>query len=1659
MGGGLGTAAATVTLLAGASAANHLSFTATGNQFLNNGASSTVNANAVTITGISSGSTTQTSEIIANNTISGIYIRGAGTGLMSILAIRNNTGAATDVRNYYNNIISNLSSSATISASISGIQSSGAGTTINIYKNRIFGIYPGQGAIAGAVGRGLFLTGGTTTNTYNNFINLDLTTFTAPAGNAVLTAADALKGIDVTAGTQNIYYNTIRVAGTGAGGFGSSGIAQSGGTANITNNIVVNACTLPGAGTALGYRRTAGTIVSNYNDWVATSQTLAQVQTATVGDANSISVAPVFVNLATSDLHLDVNLNPLINDAGTVIAGYTTDIDDEVRPNGAAPDMGADEFVGVSQHYRSLITGNWNAAATWEVSDDLLTWVPATNQPTAGSKTIEVRAAHTVTINTTATMDELTVNGVLELANSGRMQVANGTSNDVVISGTGRLWVTNTVDNYTVAVTFAGAANLSVASGGRVTIGNGGVIASGWDGYATGAAHQWANGSIYEWNANGAFPASGLTFFQNAAAGVTPIFRVTLIGATAPGGASATTINGLFQVNANLTWAGAGTKNFRDGICGSAIMTYPAAAGVFNLGIVPPTGTASIILGGSNLRIVMDRQMNIADGITVTVPIDSFVTISSTAGSNISKGTASNFVVNGWADMTTVSISNASGAVSINGTLRTAHLGGLENTGAGGTVSTATSITNVNHGSTIEYYATANQSITGSLVLEPDGAGGDTYHHIKFSGSAVKTLLNAAAVHDSVTITGTPVVNAMLNNLGSTVGEKFIMDGGRLRLGTTGTQPLMNGQYLLTGGVVEFASDNVSSQNIRGTANNAYYNVEVAGNNVSQSSGNVNINSGGSFTIKDTGVLYFTDAAITGPTGAQTFTMETGAVFNVANEWGFNGAPEAVLPFRTPALHLNFETVTLNTNSTINYNRSNPPLAGTGAQTVTSTVPYQNLVFSGTGDKTPAAGATVEIQGNITKAGTTAVFRHNEGTVLLTGTALQTYIATAAPIIEFNNLTTNNTVGLNVKSDMGINQKMLFGSAAVISLRDTSDVIIRSRADTTGWIAAIPVNVTINYQAHVDSGRFVVERFNYAAKKWRFYSIPTIQTQTVKAAWQEGAVSSAQNPVPGYGTQIGSFYSNWAARNFDFLTPGGHDMKYWSEDASQKYIPLGRTDTIISTDRGYMKYVRGDRSVIGGAATASNLRTRGQIKRNAVTVPFTATAANQRFSAGNPYASAIDMRNITRTNASAMFYVWDPRLTNGVNGGVYGLGAFQLFTFDGTNYRVMPGTGSYGAAGTVDNNIESGSAFFVQSSGAGAGSVAFNESSKTDGSRPVFRGGAGTAERFMSILEAMTPSGEATMDGFMLDFAADNSNDVNGEDGIKMANSGENIAILKANQEMMFERHGTIVDADTVFVKMTNMRQQPYRFKLLVENMAKPGLSAWLIDNHLSTSTPVDLVAGGYYNFEVNSNAGSSASDRFMIVFKQATVVPVKIVSIDAERNADETITVNWRVENETNIARYELERSENGRVFGTIVNNVAAIDNNGGRAAYTKLDNQPLANDNFYRIKAVSINGRVDYSSIVKVSADKQPASITINPNPVINRQVNVNFVKQVQGNYQLDLTAANGQLISTNLVAVQGRSMVKQIYLKEDLAAGTYNLRITGPGGLVKVITVFVE
>jgi hypothetical protein len=72
-------------------------------------------------------------------------------------------------------------------------------------------------------------------------------------------------------------------------------------------------------------------------------------------------------------------------------------------------------------------------------------------------------------------------------------------------------------------------------------------------------------------------------------------------------------------------------------------------------------------------------------------------------------------------------------------------------------------------------------------------------------------------------------------------------------------------------------------------------------------------------------------------------------------------------------------------------------------------------------------------------------------------------------------------------------------------------------------------------------------------------------------------------------------------------------------------------------------------------------------------------------------------------------------------------------------------------------------------------------------------------------------------------------------------------------------------------------------------------------------------------SFNVANILGSYAPDRFYIVFKTYQSLPVKFAGISAWRKNENNISVNWNVENESDVDHYELERSANGMNFESI--------------------------------------------------------------------------------------------------------------------------------------------
>ncbi|MFC1731203.1 T9SS type A sorting domain-containing protein [candidate division KSB1 bacterium] len=142
---------------------------------------------------------------------------------------------------------------------------------------------------------------------------------------------------------QNIFYNSINVIN---GNTNSRSLFQTSGS-NIT--ILNNNISVDGGGFALYALNPSSIILSDYNNlytegfilayWNGSMTTLANLQTNSGMDANSVSVDPGFID--SSDLHIN---NVALDGAATPLFQIGDDIDGNSR-DALNPDIGADEYL------------------------------------------------------------------------------------------------------------------------------------------------------------------------------------------------------------------------------------------------------------------------------------------------------------------------------------------------------------------------------------------------------------------------------------------------------------------------------------------------------------------------------------------------------------------------------------------------------------------------------------------------------------------------------------------------------------------------------------------------------------------------------------------------------------------------------------------------------------------------------------------------------------------------------------------------------------------------------------------------------------------------------------------------------------------------------------------------------------------------------------------------------------------------------------------------------------------------------------------------------------------------------------------------------------------------------------------------------------------
>jgi len=304
--------------------------------------------------------------VVTGNTVSNMTMvaPNVGTGSSAaMIGIWSDNTSATIGNNISQNTIRSLSDTDSAAAVwVTGLQYNGSTTGIHVVQRNFIHTLSTPSTSATATINGINIQAGTTTY-QNNIVALGTGLANGPQ----------IYGInEATAGTDNLYHNSIYIGGTGVGGSANTWAFQSSITTNTRSyrdNIFFNARS-NGAGTGKHYALTVGGttpnpagLTINNNDYFSNGTggvfgrfnaldvaNLAAWKTAVGQDAGSFEANPQYLDQtnAVPDLHIHPTNATVVEGNGADV-GVTNDFDGQTRASFTPVDIGADagNFNGI----------------------------------------------------------------------------------------------------------------------------------------------------------------------------------------------------------------------------------------------------------------------------------------------------------------------------------------------------------------------------------------------------------------------------------------------------------------------------------------------------------------------------------------------------------------------------------------------------------------------------------------------------------------------------------------------------------------------------------------------------------------------------------------------------------------------------------------------------------------------------------------------------------------------------------------------------------------------------------------------------------------------------------------------------------------------------------------------------------------------------------------------------------------------------------------------------------------------------------------------------------------------------------------------------------------------------------------------------------------
>lgn len=429
------------------------------------------------------------------------------------------------------------------------------------------------------------------------------------------------------------------------------------------------------------------------------------------------------------------------------------------------------------------------------------------------------------------------------------------------------------------------------------------------------------------------------------------------------------------------------------------------------------------------------------------------------------------------------------------------------------------------------------------------------------------------------------------------------------------------------------------------------------------------------------------------------------------------------------------------------------------------------------------------------------------------------------------------------------------------------------KSDATGTARIGQVLGTISGATAV-----TVERYLPAGRKWRFLAAPLIGSTNTSIFYHWQNNGNATWPTTATGVEIWGPLGSANPAGGNGLSVGPHPSMR-SYDATWQGITNTKTTELFNatTNNGFAlfltgPYNNGSTAYIGGPGNlpngiASTLSATGALITGTHTKSLTATTAGQYFLIANPYASPVNPASFTsegtinRTNLDNTLHLWDAK-----PGGTNGLGRYVSFS-------IFPPSYSNGGPGTgyVDNTvqIQSGQAFFVRATAVGDASLVFRETSKGSLTNLDMMGNGDPVS--IPSMRFQLWQDTVNYDGAVAFFHAKASKGFDAMDGLKLLNGSDNLGFRRDGKTLVFEHHPVLGAKDTLFLHLSQMRQQPFRLTIEAFGLLQSeGLRARLIDRFTGRETDINLGGRTEMDFTIGADSASSG-DRFMVVLGGVT--------------------------------------------------------------------------------------------------------------------------------------------------------------------------------------------